>query len=273
MAILINRTQNNFTMISNCIFHDQTLSMRDRGVFCMLCSLPDGWEFSIAGLSAISKDGKDSIRASVHVLEEKGYFVRNVHRNESGQFTTEIEIYPAGNTASDLPTRADRGGFTVTANPTETNTKDKEVEIKNRNKETTGKRSVVVPMTCQKSFQESENKTENESESRAKVRALFPDMKDEEIDSLLAAAGGDQDRIVKAKKVLDAQTCIIYNVTGWMLKAIREGYELREQKPASKPRNGFNEFTQKSDTDYLSQYGVSSWDELGEMLCKNQRAI
>ena len=108
MAILINRTQNNFTMISNCIFHDQTLSMRDRGVFCMLCSLPDGWEFSIAGLSAISKDGKDSIRASVHVLEEKGYFVRNVHRNESGQFTTEIEIYPAGNTASDLPTRASR---------------------------------------------------------------------------------------------------------------------------------------------------------------------
>jgi hypothetical protein len=81
MAVLKNRTQDNFTIISNKMFHDKKLSMRDRGILSMLCSLPDGWEFSIAGLSAISEDGKDSIRTSIHKLEEAGYLRRAMSKS------------------------------------------------------------------------------------------------------------------------------------------------------------------------------------------------
>ena len=65
MAVLVNRTQNNFTMISNSVLRDENLSMKDRGVFCTLCSLPDGWNYSINGLAAIVMDGADSIRTSM----------------------------------------------------------------------------------------------------------------------------------------------------------------------------------------------------------------
>ena len=76
MAVLKNRTQKNFTIISNSILRDKELSMKDRGVLCTICSLPDGWEFSIAGLSAIVPDGTDSIRGSIIKLEKLGYLVR-----------------------------------------------------------------------------------------------------------------------------------------------------------------------------------------------------
>lgn len=39
MAVLKNKTQKNFTMISNNILRDKSLSMKDCGVLCTLCSL------------------------------------------------------------------------------------------------------------------------------------------------------------------------------------------------------------------------------------------
>lgn len=70
MAVLKNKTQRNFTMISNSVLRDKELSMKDRGVLCTICSFPDGWEFSIAGLSSIVPDGVDAIRKS-HIQSGK----------------------------------------------------------------------------------------------------------------------------------------------------------------------------------------------------------
>ena len=93
MAVLKNKTQKNFTMISNTILRDKELSMKDRGVLCTICSLPDGWKFSIEGLSAIVTDGVDAIRASVIKLEKMGYMTRSKTRGKDGKYTSEIEVY------------------------------------------------------------------------------------------------------------------------------------------------------------------------------------
>lgn len=85
MAVLKNKTQKNFTMISNNILRDKSLSMKDCGVLCTLCSLPDGWEFSIVGLSATVPDGVDSIRKSITNLEELGYMNRTKSRGSDGK--------------------------------------------------------------------------------------------------------------------------------------------------------------------------------------------
>jgi len=124
------------------MFHDTRLSMRDRGVLCMLCSLPDGWEFSIAGLSAISLDGKDAIRSSLQNLESCGYLKRTQLRGEKGRFTTEIEVFPEGSTVADFPTRLNQHGSTDTDSPTDINNKI-EKENKDINISTTSE-SVVV---------------------------------------------------------------------------------------------------------------------------------
>ena len=61
MPIIKNRTQSNFTQISNGILRDQKLPMKERGVLCTLLSFPDKWKFSVEGLSAIVPDGRDSL--------------------------------------------------------------------------------------------------------------------------------------------------------------------------------------------------------------------
>ena len=147
MAILKNRTQTNFTMISNNIFHDKELSMKDRGVLCTLFSLPDGWEFSVAGLSSIVPDGVDSISKSIIRLEELGYIQRTKTRDENGKFTTYIEVFIEKKTAGDLPSweirdgksvtdnpqRENRDGFPVTGNPVQYNKDNQKKEIKETN--------------------------------------------------------------------------------------------------------------------------------------------
>lgn len=109
MAILKNKTQNNFTMISNNILRDKNLSMKDRGVMCTICSLPDGWDFSVKGLSAIVTDGADSISNSVKRLEQRGYLKRKKTRNK-GKFETLLEVYADKGNRDSKPLGDNRNG-------------------------------------------------------------------------------------------------------------------------------------------------------------------
>lgn len=117
MAVLKNKTQKNFTMISNSVLRDKDLSMKDRGVLCTICSLPDGWEFSIAGLSAIVPDGVDAVRKSIFNLEELGYMERTKTRGKGGKYVSEIEVFTDKRTVSDFPSREIRHGETITEEP------------------------------------------------------------------------------------------------------------------------------------------------------------
>lgn len=136
MAVLKNKTQRNFTMISNNILRDKNLSMKDRGVLCTLCSLPDGWNFSIAGLSAIVPDGIDSIRQSIFHLEDYGYIERTKTRGLDGKYVSEIEVFSERKASKESPcgnfhdgksntvnsSRINRHGPSVTDKPSEYNT-------------------------------------------------------------------------------------------------------------------------------------------------------
>lgn len=117
MPVLVNRTQNNFTMISNNILRDEELSMKDRGLLCTICSLPDKWDFSIAGLSSIVPDGRDSISHSMKRLESLGYLQWNKTRSSDGKFVTEIEVFAERQTGAKNPVRKTRHGSSTTAHP------------------------------------------------------------------------------------------------------------------------------------------------------------
>jgi hypothetical protein len=147
MAVLKNKTQKNFTMISNSVLRDTELSMKDRGVLCTICSLPDGWEFSIAGLSSIVPDGVDAIRKSIFNLESTGYIARTKTRGKNGKYISEIEVFTEKRTMSDFPSRENRHGIantekpsrenrhgiSVTGNRSQYNTDNKKLNIKKDN--------------------------------------------------------------------------------------------------------------------------------------------
>ena len=86
MAILKNKTQKNYTQVSNGILKNQSLSLKDRGLIITLLSLPDNWAFTINGLSKIIPDGKDSIKNSLKHLEELGYVSKTQSRGEFGKY-------------------------------------------------------------------------------------------------------------------------------------------------------------------------------------------
>ena len=117
MPVLVNKTQKNFTMISNSILRDKELCLKDRGLLCTLCSLPDKWNFSIAGLCAIVPDGKESITNSLKRLEQLGYLIRTTHRDPTGKFVTEIEVFAERRAFADLPERETGHGAAVTDSP------------------------------------------------------------------------------------------------------------------------------------------------------------
>ena len=84
----------NYTVIDNSIFKDKTLSLKGKGLLLLMLSLPDSWEFSERGLTALSKDGRDSVRSGLVELEEAKYLERKVFRDENGRFIrTQYNVY------------------------------------------------------------------------------------------------------------------------------------------------------------------------------------
>lgn len=86
MAILRKAKKDHFTVIDNTVFYDYDLSFKAKGLLCQMLSLPDGWQFSIEGLTKLSNDGKSAVTSALNELQEKGYFYRKQLKNE-GKFT------------------------------------------------------------------------------------------------------------------------------------------------------------------------------------------
>lgn len=53
--------------------NDPNLSLKAKGLMAFLLTRPDGWTFTVAGLSKVLKDGRDAIRNARLELEEFGY--------------------------------------------------------------------------------------------------------------------------------------------------------------------------------------------------------
>lgn len=76
----------NYSVISNYHLQDKELSLKAKGLMCLMLSLPEDWDFSIKGLATLSKDGKDCVMNILKELEENNYLIRNQKINEKGQF-------------------------------------------------------------------------------------------------------------------------------------------------------------------------------------------
>ncbi len=93
MAVVRINKNKNFTVMSNIHLKDKNLSMRGKGLLSVMLSLPDDWDYSISGLSAISMEGIKAIRSILNELEDAGYLVRTRTQNEKGQFDYIYDIY------------------------------------------------------------------------------------------------------------------------------------------------------------------------------------
>lgn len=88
----VNKTKD-FTVMSNTHLRDKSLSLRGKGLLSVMLSLPENWDYSIAGLSAISCEGTKAIRTILGELEAIGYLSRTRTQDEKGKFDYIYDIY------------------------------------------------------------------------------------------------------------------------------------------------------------------------------------
>ncbi len=88
MAIFRIDKKKNYTVMLNHHLRNKELSLKARGLFSVILSLPDDWDYTVKGLAYICKEGTDSIRGALKELEQQGYIERSRVRNEKGQLTT-----------------------------------------------------------------------------------------------------------------------------------------------------------------------------------------
>ena len=90
MPVLKNKTQGNYVNVYKGIVMDRSLSLKDRGMLLTLLSLPDNWDFTVAGLRTILPDGKFAICSSLESLQNAGYLIREQSRGKGGMFAENI---------------------------------------------------------------------------------------------------------------------------------------------------------------------------------------
>ena len=107
MAVFRVERNKGYTVMSNHHLRNKELSLKAKGLLSQMLSLPEDWDYTLAGLSFINREKIDAIREAVKELERAGYIVRSRERDEKGRLRgTDYVIFEQPQTppVSDLPT-------------------------------------------------------------------------------------------------------------------------------------------------------------------------
>lgn len=82
MAIFRIERNDNYSTMSNYHFKDKTLSWKAKGLLSNMLSLSPDWDYSLAGLTTLARDGKTATGSALKELEEHGYLIRRAIREK-----------------------------------------------------------------------------------------------------------------------------------------------------------------------------------------------
>ena len=84
MAVIRVGKSRNYTVMSNYHLREKNMSFKAKGMLSVMLSLPDNWDYSIAGLASISKENETAVKSTLNELKEFGYVkVTKLMPNES----------------------------------------------------------------------------------------------------------------------------------------------------------------------------------------------
>ena len=101
MAVIrVNKTSD-YTIMGNSHLKEKEMSLKAKGLLSMMLSLPNDWDYSVAGLVSICKESESSIKTALDELKKFGYLViekKLPNETDSGKFEYEYNIfeYPQG---------------------------------------------------------------------------------------------------------------------------------------------------------------------------------
>ena len=77
MAVFRVERNKGYTVMSNHHLRNKELSLKAKGLLSQMLSLPEDWDYTLAGLSFINREKIDAIREAIKELERAGYIVRS----------------------------------------------------------------------------------------------------------------------------------------------------------------------------------------------------
>lgn len=96
MSVIRVEKTKNYTVMSNYHFKEKDMSLKAKGLLSLMLSLPDNWDYSIAGLVAICKENETAIKSALKELQQFGYVkVDKImpDKTESGRIEYVYNIY------------------------------------------------------------------------------------------------------------------------------------------------------------------------------------
>lgn len=73
MAVFRVERNTGYTVMSNHHLRNKELTLKAKGLLSQMLSLPEDWDYTLAGLSHINREKIDAIREAVKELEKAGY--------------------------------------------------------------------------------------------------------------------------------------------------------------------------------------------------------
>lgn len=93
-----------YTVMSNHHLRNKELTLKAKGLLSQMLSLPEDWDYTLAGLSYINKESIDAIRTAVWELEKAGYIIRRQGRDYKGKMAAiEYIIYEQPHPSAETP--------------------------------------------------------------------------------------------------------------------------------------------------------------------------
>ena len=84
MSVIRVEKTKDYTVMSNYHLKEPSMSLKSKGLLSLILSLPDDWNYSIAGLVSICKENETSIKNTLDELKQFGYLeITKVYPNES----------------------------------------------------------------------------------------------------------------------------------------------------------------------------------------------
>ena len=140
MAVFRVERTSDYTVMSNYHLRDKRLSLKAKGLLSQMLSLPEDWDYTLAGLCYINRESKDAIRTAIHELEQAGYIHRRQTTDIGGKFAGNVyTIYerpqgpPSGEPSSEKPS----SGNPTTGKPMPEKPTQRNIEKQNTDQQNT----------------------------------------------------------------------------------------------------------------------------------------
>ncbi|NEH32644.1 hypothetical protein [Rhizobium ruizarguesonis] len=83
----LRKPPSGFTMVPNALIRSSSLSLKAKGLYCLLFSKPDNWIYMEEALVSESADGRESYRSGIKELVESGWLTKVQVRDDKGVFS------------------------------------------------------------------------------------------------------------------------------------------------------------------------------------------